>query len=119
MITSTGMCEHVSGGEPSNCWNDSIMSIDICESYCTSQKSCVGYDYSVIASSCELFPSDSTCPSDFEYTKAKTAKTVKDLTTSKYDIQNPDSWICYGKTSGKCILHSFTLDIVKRAIIVM
>ena len=110
MITSTGYCKHVSGGFPTNCWNDSITSIDICESYCTNQKSCVGYDYQDDIF-CELFTSDNTCPSDFEFkSQSETAKTMKDLVAS-YSASHP-SYICYGKTSGKCNLHFCTLDIV-------
>ena len=112
LITSTGYCKHVSGGFLSNCWNYSITSIDICESYCTNQKSCVGYDHSVLDSHCELFTSDSTCPSDFKVNSgSETAKTMKDLVAS-YSASEY-GYICYGKTSGKCILNSCTLDIVK------
>ena len=113
LITSIGYCSHVSGGIPSYCWNISITSIDICESYCTNQKSCVGYDHSVLDSHCELFTSDSTCPSDFKVNYgSETFKTMKDLVAV-----NSSSFIynCYGKTSGKRILHFCTLDIVENS----
>ena len=112
MITSTGYCKHVSGGFPSNCWNDSITSIDICESYCTNQKSCVGYEYSALDPLRELFTSDITCPSNFKVDYGdETAKTIKDL--EAFNPPSYDRWICYGKTSGKGILHFCTLDIVE------
>ena len=112
LITSTGYCNHVSGGIPSLCFNISITSIDICESYCTNQKSCVGYDYSAIDRVCELYTSDNTCPSDFTFdSQSKTAKTMEDLVA--LNDPNYQSTSCYGKTSGKCILNFFKLDIVE------
>ena len=111
LITILGFCTHISGGIPSYCWNISITSIDVCESYCTNQKSCVGYSYQDTEYFCQLFTSDSTCPSDFKFnSKSETAKTMKDLVASYSPSEY--GYICYGKTSGKFILHFCTLDIV-------
>ena len=116
LITSTGYCKHVSGGIPSHCWKYPIASIDICESYCTNQKSCVGYEHTAIGRVCDLFTSDTTCPSGFTFSsRSETAKTMTDLVAFNNPSEKP--WNCSGKTSGNCIFHFCTLDIVENQLI--
>ena len=95
MVTSagkSGYCNHVKGsveidevddesteGFPSSCLLKSVWSVESCESYCTSQSSCIGYTYHLgpnpeIAtrlSDCHLFTSNSICPNGFEYFQRK------------------------------------------------
>ena len=97
LITSTGYCSHVNGGFPTNCSSSSILTQRNCESFCTSQTSCVSYIYSSSETKCMLLPSDFSCPSNFQLnTNTHTATTINDLVATPYLDH-----VCYGKNSGK------------------
>ena len=109
LITNKGYCRHVKGGGyPSFCLSQTTSTVTSCESYCTNQKSCVGYNYNAKSTECILFTNDSTCPSlffqDFRSSReTNTAKTMNDLRPVSHS--NFDS-VCYGRYPGK-IIHRF------------
>ena len=111
MIGKKGRCYHVDGGLPSSCTSllmsghsSSINAVDSCESYCTCQSSCIGWQYSTKYYArqnhhihCVLFISDSTCPSGFSYSSGdNSAETKKDL-VMVVDNNGDNGWYCYGK----------------------
>ena len=100
LITNYGACNHVDGGHPSYCIHTSISTISSCESYCTNQKSCVGYAHSAKYEYCLLYVTDSTCPSGFNFDQTeKTAKTMNDLVAQSYP-----RYVCYGRHPGEHII---------------
>ena len=97
LITNEGYCQHVDGGFPSYCYSNSKSRITSCETYCTNKTSCVGYEYS--AKHCNLFTTDNTCPSEFQFTlQTNTAETMNDLIAISYT-----GYVCYGRYPGKLI----------------
>ena len=100
MIASNGVCKHVNGGYPTNCYKSSVSSLSSCEAQCTSGTPCVGFYYKASAPSslpnCRLITSDSSCPSGFSLSSTTVASSKKDLVRS--DLSG---WVCYGKDSGK------------------
>ena len=103
LITDTGFCIHVDGGGwPSYCHSPSISTTTSCESYCTNQKSCIGYTFALLHSKsfCNLYLNDSTCPSGFSVIALKNmAKTMYDLVAYSYT-----GYVCYGRSPSKLIL---------------
>ena len=97
MITSSGTCKHVNGGYPSYCYNGNVNFQSICEGYCTSEASCVGYFYHASGDNCYLIPSNNSCPSTFIlHSQTNLATTMNDLVAVSYS-----GYVCYGKKSGK------------------
>jgi len=72
-----------------------VSSLSSCEDYCTSQITCVGYDYNIKESNyCSLYPSERSCPSGWSgYNHVRTpAASMHDL---KGGIDS--RLVCYGK----------------------
>merc|ERR1712001_470818 len=83
LIASNGVCKHVNGGYPTNCYKSSVSSLSSCEAQCTSGTPCVGFYYKASAPSslpnCRLITSDSSCPSGFSLSSTTVATSKKDL----------------------------------------
>ena len=96
-----GACVHVNGGDLTECYKREVNSQNQCRDYCSSQASCVGYDYNIEDKSyCRLFPNDNSCPIGFElYELRNTARAMTDLKRKKWD-----EMVCFGKKRGKTIL---------------
>jgi len=132
LVTSagkSGYCNHVKGsveidevddesteGFPSSCLLKSVSSVESCESYCTSQSSCIGYTYHLgpnpeIAtrlSDCHLFTSNSICPNGFEFFQRKyTIEKKEDLVVfpNQNPATKPNEWVCYVKDTEKAGLN--------------
>ena len=81
-----------------------------CEEYCSTRRSCVGYEYEFFRGTmgfiCQLYPSDESCPSEFELSKNDyTAKLFYDLVPD-HEMQGADKIpgaysMCYAKKPGK------------------
>ena len=114
MITNSGQCVTAESDWPGTCQIDKVALIAECEAYCTNQQSCVGYSYrppgQVLGipqpGFCELYPSESTCPTALTSPEHVLHQELLDLAGSADDLKpgydNP-LWECYGKISGKNI----------------
>ena len=90
-------CIHVSLISAYGCFQEEVSSQSLCEDHCTSQITCVGYQYNIKGNnSCTLFPSDRSCPSGFlendEYDP--TAASINDL---RVVYKSNTDYVCYGK----------------------
>ena len=94
MISDKGDCLHVSGKCNYRCYRQGVSSQSSCEDYCTSQITCVGYDYKIEDKNCYLYPSEKSCPSGFSvYSESgPTAASMNDLTPAL-----ASGHVCYGK----------------------
>ena len=96
MISDKGDCIHVSGKCNYRCYRQGVSSQSSCEDYCTSQITCVGYDYDMRGDEhCHLYPSDRSCPSGF----TAFCKTRGVTTASRNELiaGRKDHYACYGK----------------------
>ena len=96
-IYQWGYCIHVSLISAYGCFQEEVSSQSLCEDHCTSQITCVGYQYNIKGNnSCTLFPSDRSCPSGFlendEYDP--TAASINDL---RVVYKSNTDYVCYGK----------------------
>jgi len=96
LISDKGDCILVSGKSTYTCYRQVVSSQSSCEDYCTSQITCVGYDYDMRGDEhCHLYPSDRSCPSGF----TAFCKTRGVTTASRNDLiaGRKDHYACYGK----------------------
>ena len=97
LISNSSNCVHVSGKEAYQCSRYKVESQSMCKDFCTSaQGLCVGYDYNHSCNKCYLYPSVTSCPSEFSpLTKSgPIAESMTDLRGRNTTLQN---WVCYGK----------------------
>ena len=94
-----GNCRHTYG-DITFCLNREVTSQSRCEEFCSSFGSCLAYEYGVSGYNmgyCYLYPSDYTCPNDFELSEGEnTAKSIDDLVS----FPNSD-FVCKGKNPGR------------------
>ena len=96
LISNKKDCKHKSGKSAYSCYRGDVSSQSSCEDYCTSQITCVGYDYYIKTSEkCFLYPSERSCPSGFsEYASSgPTAASMNDLIVGSAG----SGYVCYGK----------------------
>jgi len=109
LITNSGKCVTAESNWPGVCQIDKVALIADCEAYCTNQQSCVGYSYQPprqvssfsMPGFCELYPTESTCPTSLTSPEhvlhqelLNLAGSVDDLIPSTVD----PFYECYGKT---------------------
>ena len=106
MITNSGSCKTTEPYLPGVCIIENVASIAECEAYCTNQQSCVGYAYQHGGIGiCELYPTESTCPTSVTSPEHEIMPALWDVVSSVDDlIPRPSpGFECYGKTSGRNI----------------
>jgi len=95
LIANKGDCIHKSGKAAYSCYRFDVSSLSSCEDYCTSQITCVGYDYRIKSNKyCWLYLSERSCPSGFSETNKSlpTAASMHDLIAG-----TRSAYVCYGK----------------------
>ena len=104
MITNSGVCTSEPNW-PGVCNIEKVASIADCEAYCTNQQSCVGYSYQQLLGFCELYPTESTCPTALTSPEHELISWLEDLVGSVDDLipKNDPGFECYGKISGRNI----------------
>ena len=96
MITNKGWCIHKDGRYPDECSGQSdISSIEGMESICTNHPSCVGYSYNAETKQGYLYPTDGTCPSDFDISHSEEDFVTKTMDDLVEEVQH--GYVCYGK----------------------
>ena len=108
MINPSGNCKTTEPYLPGVCQIENVASIAECEAYCTNQQSCVGYSYqhrTSLPGYCELFPTESTCPTSLTSPEHELSSWLEDLVSSVDDLipKTDPGFECYGKTSGRNI----------------
>ena len=99
-LIGTGFCKHVSGKLIYRCKRHDVSSQSLCEDYCTSWNSCVGYHYDIKDNEdCYLIPSDKGCPSGFKRLSKSgpIAASMNDLKAFLPRWVCSRCWVCYGK----------------------
>merc|ERR1719347_2234758 len=110
LINDKGICVHVSGKDPYQCFRNDVSSQSLCEDHCTSWNSCIGYDglfgHLAKKTKCNLFISERSCPSGFKPYNGMIgqwqhdwpiAASMNDLKADPLGFRGSQDWVCYGK----------------------